>query len=499
MVLCQNIFLFYREENMASDLKNLKPENLWKHFAEFLKIPHCSENEKEMGEYVMNFAKSLNLEADRDEVGNIVVRKKASPGKEEVTTVILQGHLDMVCEKNSDINFDFSKDSIQPVIDGDWVRAEGTTLGADNGIGLAAGMAIMEDNTLIHGPLEFLFTVEEETGLKGATSIKPDFLKGKILLNLDSEDEGEFTIGCAGGADTKIFLPLTRKTSSEGVEYMIKLSGFKGGHSGVDINLGRANAIKAMARILWQVSKATPFQLVNIKGGNLRNAIPRESWAFVLLDESKVDAFSDAVHKAFENIRIEYKVIDPNAAISIEKSEEDGQAPLDTKSQQALINFLFTIPHGIIAMHSEMIGLVETSTNLAVIRTLEDKAEIICSTRSSTDSALEATRNVISAQGETAGADVIQEDGYPGWKPDLDSPLLQTMKALYEDTFNEKPHIAAIHAGLECGIIGEKFEGMDMISFGPTIKFPHSPDEKVEIPTVEKFWFFLLKVLEGVA
>lgn len=484
---------------MSSNLEGLKPKNLWKHFAELLKIPHCSGNEKGIGDYVLNFARGLNMEAERDEVGNVLVRKKASPGKENAPVVILQGHNDMVCEKNSDVDFDFSTDAIKAVIDGDWVRAQGTTLGADNGIGLAASLAIMEDDSLVHGPMEFLFTVEEETGLTGATHIKSDFLKGKILLNLDSEDEGEFTIGCAGGADTQIFLPLSRKSASDGVLYIVKISGLKGGHSGVDINLGRANAIKSMARVLWQVNKAVPFQLVGFDGGNLRNAIPRESTALILLDESKTDAFCDASRKAFDFIRNEYKSIDPNAAISIERSNLDHEAPLDEKSQQALINLLFTIPHGIIAMHPKIKELVETSTNLAVIHTHKDKAEIICSTRSSVASALEAVRDVISAQCETSGAEVIQEEGYPGWKPDLDSPLLKTMKTIYQDTFDKKPNVAAIHAGLECGIIGEKFEGMDMISFGPTIKFPHSPDEKVEIPTVEKFWVFLIKVLEDLA
>jgi len=484
---------------MSSNFEGLKPENLWKHFAELLKIPHCSGNEKETGDYVLNFARGLNMEAERDEVGNVLVRKKASPGKENSPVVILQGHIDMVCEKNSDVDFDFSTDAIQAVIDGDWVRAQGTTLGADNGIGLAASLAIMEDDSLVHGPMEFLFTVEEETGLTGATQIKSDFLKGKILLNLDSEDEGEFTIGCAGGADTQIFLPLSRKSASDGILYIVKISGLKGGHSGIDIKLGRVNAIKSMARVLWQVNKSVPFQLVGFEGGNLRNAIPRESTALILLDESKTDAFSDASRKVFDFIKNEYKAIDPNAAISIDRSNLDHEAPLDEKSQQALINLLFLIPHGIIAMHPEIKGLVETSTNLAVIHTHKDKAEIICSTRSSIASALEALRDVLSAQGKTSGAEVIQEERYPGWKPDLDSPLLKTMKTIYQDTFDKKPNVAAIHAGLECGIIGEKFEGMDMISFGPTIKSPHSPDEKVEIPTVEKFWAFLTKVLEDLA
>lgn len=488
-----------REDIMSSNFKGLKPKNLWKHFAELLKIPHCSEHEKGIADYILNFAKSINLEAERDHVGNVVVRKKASPGRKKAGTVILQGHMDMVCEKNSDVKHDFSKDPIEAVVDGKWVHAQGTTLGADNGIGLAASLAIMEDDSLEHGPLEFLFTVEEETGLTGATKIKSNFLKGKILLNLDSEDEGEFTIGCAGGADTQIFLPLQRKQSAKGQAYIVKVSGFKGGHSGVDINLGRANAIKALVRVLWETGRKNSFQLVGIEGGNLRNAIPREASALILLDKPKASAFSRSARKSFKRIQQEYKAVDPNADLSIKKTNEKTEAPLYRETQKTLINFLFTLPHGVMAMHPEIKNLVETSTNLAVIHTRNTKAEIVCSTRSSTGSALDNIRNVIAALSDMVDANAIQEEGYPGWTPNLESPLLHTMKALYKETFRKEPHVAAIHAGLECGIIGEKFDGMDMISFGPTIKYPHSPDEKVNTATVEKFWTFLIKVLDKLA
>jgi len=480
---------------MSSGLTELNPTALWKHFEEFLKIPHGSGNERALGDYIISVAEKNNLEWKRDEVGNIVISKKASPGMENATGVILQGHLDMVCEKNSDVDFDFSRDPIQADIVEDWVQAKGTTLGADNGIGNGAAMAIMEDDALTHPPLEFLFTVEEETGLTGATSIKPDFLKGKRLLNLDSEDEGELTIGCAGGADSLLSLPLEKEAAGPGEAYALKVFGLQGGHSGVDINLGRGNAIKLLARVLWEAGKEIPFRLAGLDGGNLRNAIPREALATVLLEASQHDAFADAVNTAFAGIKGEYKVVDPDAEISLARTEDEPQTVLTVGSHKKLIEFLFVLPHGIIAMHPEMKGLVETSTNLAVIHTRENNAEIICSSRSSIATAIEGTRGVLAALSGLAGADITLEEGYPGWKPNLQSPLLQILKDVYQDEYGTEARIAAIHAGLECGIIGEKFPGMDMISFGPTIKFPHSPSEKVNIPSVEKFWTFLTRLL----
>ena len=484
---------------MSSNFSGLKPEHIWKQFSEILKIPHCSGNEKALGDYVLAFADRCGLEAERDGVGNVVVRKPGTSGLENAPGVILQGHMDMVGEKNSDVDFDFSSQGINAVVDGDWVRAQGTTLGADNGIGLAASLALMEDNTVVHGPLEFLFTVEEETGLTGATQLQPGFLKGKYLLNLDSEDWGEFTIGCAGGADTEIILPLERRSTADGDAYTVKLTGFKGGHSGVDIHLGRANAIKSLARILYQVGQDVHYLLVGAEGGNLRNAIPREAWAQVYVTEENRDAFEEKLRAAFDKIVFEYKAIEPSAALSFEKAADIKDSPLIMESQRDLIGLLFAIPHGVVSMHTEIKGLVETSSNLAVVRTEKNRAKIICSTRSSVASALEATRHVIAVICEMADAEVTLEEGYPGWTPNLASPLLKTMKEIYRSSYNEDPQISAIHAGLECGIIGEKYEGMDMISFGPTIKFPHSPDEKLHIPSVVDFWDFLVKVLKGLA
>ncbi|MBD3414399.1 MAG: beta-Ala-His dipeptidase [Candidatus Aminicenantes bacterium] len=484
---------------MANDLTDLKPSALWKHFQEFLKIPHCSGNEKELGDYIISVAERLNLEYKRDDVGNVVVSKNASKGSENSTGVILQGHLDMVCEKNSDVDHDFQKDAIQTERNGDWVKAKGTTLGADNGIGGCAALAIMENNDIKHPPLEFLFTVEEETGLTGATHIPKGFLKGKKLLNLDSEDEGEFTIGCAGGADTQIFVPFQTEDKKSDQILKLELSGFKGGHSGIDINLGRGNAIKLLARILWKVSQDISFQLFHIKGGNLRNAIPRESSAVIGIQSEDHDRFQQLVEETFAEIRNEFNPVEPNADFSLTKTDEDPGEAISAQEQIKILNLIFSIPHGVISMHPEIEGLVETSTNLAVVHTKNDKIQIVCSTRSSTASALEATRDSINAVVDLADAEIVRENGYPGWKPNLESELLKTLKKVYQDTFDKKAHVAAVHAGLECGIIGEKFPGMDMISFGPTIEHPHSPDERVHTGTVEKFWNFLINLLEKLA
>ena len=480
---------------MSSTFEGFKPSLLWKHFKQILKIPHCSGNEKALGDYIISEAERLNLEWERDKVGNVVVRKKATAGHENAEGVILQGHLDMVCEKNSDVVHDFSKDEIQTEMKGEWIQAKGTTLGSDNGIGVAASLAAMEDDTLTHGPLEFLFTVDEETGLTGATKIESGFLKGKKLLNLDSEDEGEFTIGCAGGADSEISLSLKRNKGSNGEPFQLKLFGFRGGHSGIDINQGRGNAVQLLARMLWHAMKEFSFELARMEGGNKRNAIAREATADLFIDPAKEQDLSSFFQKAFEEIKSEYQAVEKEGNFSFEKSEGDMQVPLTAESQEALVNLLFTLPHGVIAMHPEIEGLVETSTNLAIIRTHPDHAEIICSSRSSDASALADTRNTIATLSKQAGADINQPDGYPGWMPNLQSPLLKTLKEVYQKVFQKEPEVAAIHAGLECGIIGEKYSGMDMISFGPTIEHPHSPEERVHVESVEKFWAFLTTAL----
>lgn len=479
---------------MNQQISSLKPEKLWKYFSELLKIPHGSGNEKALAEYIINLARSLNLEWQKDKVGNVVVRKPASPGLENSPGVVLQAHLDMVCEKNSDVSHDFTRDPIQAYVDGDWVKARGTTLGADNGIGVAACLAVLEDRTLNHGPLECLFTVDEETGLTGAFKLGKNMLKGRYLLNLDSEDEGTFTIGCAGGADSEITLPIERKKKKVKTLLSVKISGLKGGHSGLDINLGRGNALKLLARLLIRSMDRFKFELVAFSGGSKRNAIPREAWATLFVPESIQKKLTQSLKKEFEAIKFEYKVTEPDLALEIKTSNETG-FPFVTESQEKFLNLIMVLPHGVISMHPEIPGLVETSSNLAVVNTAEKEIKIICNTRSSILSALEAVRLSIKSAGQLAGAKLIQPEGYPAWTPNLKSTLLQKMVDIYHQLFQKEPEIKAVHAGLECGIIGEKFPGMDMISFGPTIKYPHSPDEQVNIPSVERFWKFLIEAL----
>jgi dipeptidase D len=484
---------------MTTKISELKPTALWKYFEEFLKIPHCSGNEKALGDYIISVAENLGLKWKRDDPGNIVVYKDASPGHENAPGVVLQGHMDMVCEKNSDISHDFSKDPIKTKIDGEWVTAEGTTLGADNGIGGCAALAVLAADNLIHPPLECLFTVEEETGLTGASQLHQDILSGKKLLNLDSEDLGEFTIGCAGGADTQILLPLKRESSESGHVFRLKLSGFRGGHSGIDINEGRGNAIKLLARMLWKAYQRVPFRLTNIEGGNLRNAIPREAWADLECDSTKEAELSQIFKDEFDAVKKEFRIQEPDARHEFNASENSSNPAFTKDLSEKIVALLLTMPHGVMSMHPEIEGLVQTSTNLAVIQTKKENIQVVCSTRSSIETSLEETRDAIQALCGLVGAAVIREEGYPGWTPNLDSELLKTTKQVYKAVFDEEPEVAAVHAGLECGIIGEKYPGMDMISFGPTIKNPHSPDEKVHIGTVEKFWEFLTALLKELA
>jgi dipeptidase D len=476
---------------MPDSLAGLKPALLWKHFSQLLTIPHGSGNERALGDYVVSVAKGLKLAWKRDRVGNVVVSKPAAPGHEHADGVILQGHMDMVNEKNSDVAHDFLKDPIIPEIKEDWVQARGTTLGSDNGIGVSAALAVMEDQTLVHGPLEFLFTVDEETGLTGANHLAKDFLTGTKLLNLDSEDEGTFTIGCSGGGDSEITLPLRRKLARFKDVYRLRLYGFRGGHSGLDINQGRGNAIRLLARLLYQAQQKFKFDLVHIEGGNKRNAIPRESWATVSVDGAQTRKMQGFLKEAFAQVRNEYKAVEKEAGFAFEKITGPKEKPMNADSQAALIGLLLALPHGVISLHPEISGLVETSSNLAVVRCERARSQVICSSRSSVASALLAVRQTIKALAELAGARIIQAQGYPGWEPNLESALLKKLSAVYTQVFGKEPEIKAVHAGLECGIIGEKYPGMDMISFGPTIQHPHSPEERVHIGSVEKFWTFL--------
>jgi len=483
------------EVNMTDALAGLKPAFLWKHFSRLLKIPHGSGNERALGDYIVSVAKDLNLTWKRDRVGNVLISKPATPGHEKANGVILQGHMDMVNEKNSDVAHDFLKDAISAEVKGGWVQANGTTLGSDNGIGVSAALAVMEDKTLVHGPLESLFTVDEETGLTGANHLGKDFLKGTQLFNLDSEDEGTFTIGCSGGGDSEIFVPLRRKRRRFNDLYRLRLFGFRGGHSGLDINQGRGNAIRLLVRLLYQAQERFKFDLVHVEGGNKRNAIPREAWALISIDGTAARKMQLFLRGAFEKIRNEYKAVEKEAQYAFEKNTGPKGEPLAAESQSALTRLLLTLPHGVISMHPEIAGLVETSSNLAVVRWEKAQAQIVCSSRSSVASALAAVRQTIKALAELAGARITQAEGYPGWEPNLQSALLKRLAGVYSRVFGKEPEIKAVHAGLECGIIGEKYPGMDMISFGPTIEHPHSPEERVHVGSVERFWTFLTAAL----
>ena len=498
--LCNVVLLLFtlREAYDMSVVENLKPKLLWKHFEEICKIPHCSKHEEKMREYILDFAKKQGLDFKSDKFGNIAISKPATSGMENKPIVILQGHMDMVCEKNSDVDFDFSKDSIKMKIDGDILAADGTTLGADNGIGVATALAILEDKTAKHGHIEALFTVDEETGLTGAFALSPDMLKGKILLNLDSEDWGVVTVGCAGGGDSKVEFPIKTQDINGNFETMtIKISGLRGGHSGVDAHEQRGNAIKIITRMLWKASKDYDFQISDIKGGDKHNAIPRESYATISISPSDKDKFISYLKTEKQDILEEIKPIDPKLTLEFEDGEKQTTA-LTTDSQNTLLNLLHGLPHGVDKMSYDIPELVETSTNLATVAVKGSSVQIGLSSRSSIASALQDFRDRIRATAEMTGAKVTEETPYPGWKPNLKSNILNLAKKTYKDIYGKEPTVEAIHAGLECGIIGEKLPGMDMISIGPTIKYPHSPEEHVVISSVEKFYDYVLKILENV-
>ena len=484
---------------MSDILAGLKPENLWKHFAEILKIPRCSGHEKAIGNYILSFAKSKKLTAKRDAVGNVLVSMPATAGHEDAPGLVLQAHQDMVCEKNSDVAFDFGKDALQPRLVDGWIQATGTTLGADNGIGISSCLAVMEGESLVHGPLEFLFTVDEETGLTGANKIQPGFLKGRKLINLDSEEEGTFTVGCAGGADSEITLPIKRKKNAFKDAYRLKLTGYRGGHSGLDIHQGRGNAIKLLTRIIHMAGKKFKFELIRIEGGSKRNAIPREAWADLFINGSQAKKMLACFERAFSEIKNEFRAVETSAQFTFEKLEREKELPLSAACRTLLLNLILGLPHGVLGMHQEIPGLVETSTNLAIVHCAKNGARVTCNSRSSVASALGATRHMIRAVSDLAGAKVIQPQGYPAWSPNLASKLLRACQDIYKKEFGQEARVVAVHAGLECGIIGEKFEGMDMISFGPTMEHPHSPDERVHPGSVEKYWTFLTAVLREFA
>jgi dipeptidase D len=483
---------------MESIFGSLQPERLWFYFAEICKIPHASHKEQQLSAWIKEQGKSFGLETFTDAAGNVLARKQASPGMEKLPVVILQSHMDMVCEKNSDTEHNFDIDPIRPRIEGDWVKAHGTTLGADDGIGVAAMLAIMEAKDLVHGPLEFLFTSDEETGLTGAEGLQADVLKGRILLNLDSEDDGELFIGCAGGKDTSIVLPFIKEQIPQGYKSMrIVVSGLKGGHSGDDINKGLGNANKILNRLLWEAANKFDLRLFVLDGGNLRNAIAREAFAIIAVPADKEKAINEYVTLFESIVKTELKSTEPALKVVLNDADTLSYS-IDSSSQQKLLNSLYACPHGVIAMSADIPGFVETSTNLASVKTKDDHFLIGTSQRSSVASAKDDIANMVASVFRLAGGTVTHGHGYPGWAPNPDSPIMHLTKQAYTNLFGQEPKVLVIHAGLECGLIGEKFPGMDMISYGPTIKGAHSPDERLLISTVSKFWELTLEVLKNI-
>lgn len=483
---------------MSDALKGLKPELLWKYFGEIVRIPRCSKSEEKIAQYVVETASRLGLEAEQDSFGNVVVRKPASPGRDNVPAVVLQGHLDMVCEKNADKTHDFSTDPIEIVRKGNVLMANGTTLGADNGVAVATNLAIMEDQTLEHGPLEFLFTVDEETGLTGAANLQPGFLTGRTLLNLDSEEEGAIYVGCAGGKDTTGRWSVDLETIPSGFTPVeIAVRGLKGGHSGLEINAGRGNAIKLLNRILLRLHELGA-RLNRIEGGNKRNAIPREARAVVFVPNEKKQEADELVARLNDVMRAEVPTVEPDLSITVSAAVQVAGKAIPTTLQDKILRTISGLPHGVIKMSAEVPGLVETSTNVAVISTVDGKIELATSQRSSVGSEILEIAESVASVFRLGGAEVAQGSGYPGWKPNLDSPILDIARRTYEKLYGKEVEIKAVHAGLECGIIGERYEGMDMISFGPTLEAVHSPDEKIHIDSVPKFWEYLLEILKSV-
>ena len=482
------------------EVKDLKPALVWQIFDEITKVPRPSTHEEQIRKYLTDFAEKHNLEYKTDKVGNVVIRRPAAKGFEKVPTVVLQAHMDMVAEKNSDVKHDFLKDPINTYVDGDWVKAKGTTLGADNGIGMAGALAALIDPSLECGAIEGLFTVNEEIGLEGAENLGEGMIDGTILLNLDSEDDGEIFVGCAGGIDTTAFFTYHRSVAPEHFHYMkISVSGLLGGHSGGDIHLGRANANKLIARFLFDCSLDHEIALCTIDGGNLRNAIPRECAAVFGIHSDMKGRVREKMEKYIDEITAEYAGIEPEIRFHLEDVERPDFC-IDSDTTLDVIRSIYSAPHGVYSMSRDISGLVETSTNLAAVKMIEDNTiKVTTSQRSS----VESRKNDMAAQVEAhfllAGAKVEHSDGYPGWAPNMNSPIMHVAADAYEELFGVKPAIKAIHAGLECGLFLAKNPHLDMVSFGPTMTGVHSPDEQLNIPTVDKFWEHLKLTLKKVA
>ncbi len=479
-----------------SEISKLSPSPVWQFFDKICSIPHPSKHEEALAQFIVNWAKSKNLAVRRDTAGNVFIKKPATAGMENKKTVVLQAHMDMVPQKNEDTVHDFAKDPIQPYIDGEWVTAKGTTLGADNGMGLANCLAVLDSDSVKHGPLEVLLTMDEETGMGGAFGLEPGWLEGEILLNTDSETEGEVYMGCAGGVDASLSFNVQREAlPAEFSCFKLTLKGLKGGHSGADIHLGLGNANKLLARFLSAQQAALELRLIDFNGGTLRNAIPREASVTVALPQSKQHELEQSLQQFTQLIAQELAVTEPDV-VSLITPVEPAYGVLEASLQQRIIATINACPNGVMRMSNDIEDIVETSLNLGVITSDENKLTILCLIRSLIDSGRQEIEGVLASLAQLAAAEVTFSGAYPGWKPDPKSPIMHIFRDLYEKTYGHKPNIMVIHAGLECGLFKEPYPNMDMISFGPTIRGAHSPDEKVNITSVAQFWDQLTALLE---
>nr|WP_244952140.1 aminoacyl-histidine dipeptidase [Shewanella insulae] len=476
----------------------MQPQVLWQWFEQICAIPHPSKHEQALSQYIQNWAKDKQLSVVEDKVGNLIIKKPATPGMENRKIVALQAHIDMVPQKNADKVHDFEKDPIEAYVDGEWVKAKGTTLGSDNGIGMASALAILGSDDIPHGPLEVLLTIDEEAGMTGAFGLEAGYLDAEILINTDSEQEGEIYMGCAGGVDAQITVPMVWQAAEPSLStYTLTLSGLKGGHSGVNIHLGRGNANKLLARFLFNHADELALELTNFSGGSLRNAIPREASVSFMLPNENLPRLETLIQEYTDLVRQELAIADPDMLLTLSEIPAATQV-MSEATQQTLIDLLNACPNGVMRMSDEIQGVTETSLNVGVITTEAESVSILCLIRSLIDSGREEVEGYLTALSNLAGAEVEFSGAYPGWKPDSSSPVMAIVKDTYESIYNKEPVIMVIHAGLECGLFKKPYPEMDMVSIGPTIRFPHSPDEMVLIETVEQYWKLLLAVLERI-
>ncbi|EMC0409645.1 aminoacyl-histidine dipeptidase [Vibrio fluvialis] len=481
-----------------SEISKLSPAPVWQFFDKICSIPHPSKHEEALAQYIIGWAKEQGLDVRRDPTGNVFIKKPATPGMEHKKAVVLQAHIDMVPQKNEDTDHDFAKDPIQPYIDGEWVTAKGTTLGADNGIGMATCLAVLASTEIKHGPLEVLLTIDEEAGMTGAFGLEAGWLEGEILLNTDSEQEGEVYMGCAGGVDGALTFDIQREALPAGyVTRQLTLKGLKGGHSGCDIHTGRGNANKLIARFLAGHAQELDLRLIEFRGGSLRNAIPREAFVTVAIPADNKTKLDELFTTYTELLKAELGRVETNL-VTFNEAKEAAQGVFALADQQRVIAALNACPNGVIRMSDDIEGVVETSLNVGVITTDEQQIKVLCLIRSLIDSGRSQVESMLTSVAELAGADIAFSGAYPGWKPDADSEIMHIFRDMYEGIYGHKPNIMVIHAGLECGLFKKPYPEMDMVSFGPTIKFPHSPDEKVKIDTVGLFWEQMIALLENI-